>query len=201
MTSETQNQTEQLRRLIIDTVKEKKPNTVEDLIKTIQQHNPYSRELLIQNITALNNEGKLAFKETQTKTYSSFQTYLFSKECTWFWTLTITTLIATAAIVTIQENAFPLAYVRYAFGSLFVLFLPGYSFLKAAFIEKELEQLEQAILGVVLSITFVILTSLFLNFTPLGITLGPLVFVLSTMTLLFSITAVYRMYLKEKPTT
>jgi cation transport ATPase len=201
MTREKKEQIQQLRKLVIDTVKEKKPNTVEDLIKTIQQQNPYTREVIIQSITTLNNEGKIIFKDNRTIFCNSFQTCLFSKECTWFWALTITTLIATAAIVTIQENAFPLAYVRYAFGSLFVLFLPGYSFLKATFIKKELEHLEEAILGVVLSITFVILTSLFLNFTPLGITLGPLVFVLSTMTLLFSITAVYRMYLKEKPAT
>jgi len=183
-----------LKELILKVAKEKEPKTADDLVKLVLEQRSTSKERIVEEILTLNNEGKLSLKQVQLPSQTYFRTYILSTHCTWFWITSALTLSAAIAATVIPENAFPYAYARYVLGSLYVMFLPGYALVRAAFAKKELERLEQIVFSIILSITLVILTSLLLNYTPFGITLTPIVLSLLGMTLLFSTIALIREY-------
>ena len=94
----------------------------------------------------------------------------------------------------VPEDSFPLVYVRYLFGLVFVLFLPGYCLIKALFSSKELDNIERLALSVGLSLALVPLVGLLLNYTPWGIMVTPVTFCLLGLTLVFASAAVVRDY-------
>jgi len=94
----------------------------------------------------------------------------------------------------VPENAFPVVYARYVFGSVFVLFLPGYSLIRALFSGKELDSIERFALSVGLSLALVPMAGLLLNYTPWGIRTTPVTLSLLGLTLVFASAAVIRDY-------
>jgi len=101
--------------------------------------------------------------------------------------LTVLTIYAAPTVVT--------TYLRYILGSLFVLFLPGYSLMEALYYkEGDLTPLERLALSIGLSLALVPLVGLILNYTPWGIRLDPIVASLSTLTLFLATLASYRKY-------
>lgn len=55
-------------------------------------------------------------------------------------------------VFTVPENAYPIVYARYVLGSIFVLFLPGYSLIKALFPTRELDNIERTALSIGMSL-------------------------------------------------
>jgi uncharacterized membrane protein len=89
----------------------------------------------------------------------------------------------------------PAAFLRYVLGSLFVLFLPGYSLVEALYPKREeLSSLERLALSIGLSLALVPLVGLILNYTPWGIRLDPIVTSLSLLTISLMLLASYRKY-------
>jgi uncharacterized membrane protein len=87
------------------------------------------------------------------------------------------------------------AALRVVFGSLFTLFLPGYSLIEALYPRGgELSPLERLALSIGLSLALVPLLGLLLNYTPWGIRLNPTLAALSTLTLGLLLTASYRRF-------
>jgi len=72
----------------------------------------------------------------------------------------------TATVFTISENASLIVYARYLLGSIFVLLLPGYTFIKALFPTKELDEIERMALSIGMSLALVPITGLLLHHTP-----------------------------------
>ncbi len=65
-------------------------------------------------------------------------------------------------------------YLRYVFGGLLVLFLPGFSLIELLYAKrKELDDLTRLALSIGLSLAMVPLDGLVLNYTPFGIRLLP----------------------------
>jgi hypothetical protein len=88
-----------------------------------------------------------------------------------------------------------LAASRIVFGSLFTLFLPGYSLIEALYPrEDELSPLERLALSIGLSLALVPLVGLVLNYTPWGIRLDPTMAALSTLTLALLLVSTYRKF-------
>ena len=58
-----------------------------------------------------------------------------------------------------------MVYARYLLGSLFVLFLPGYTFIKALFPAKQLDSIERTALSIGMSLALVPMIGLLLNYT------------------------------------
>ena len=88
-----------------------------------------------------------------------------------------------------------LAGLRIALGSLFVLFLPGYSLVEALYPrEEDLSPLERLALSIGLSLALVPLVGLLLNYSPWGIRLDPVVASLSTLTLGLLLASAYRKF-------
>jgi uncharacterized membrane protein len=81
------------------------------------------------------------------------------------------------------------------FGSLFTLFLPGYSLIEVLYPrEDELSPLERLALSLGLSLALVPLVGLLLNYTPWGIRLDPVMAALSMLTLALLLVSAYRKY-------
>ena len=77
----------------------------------------------------------------------------------------------------------PWVYARYALGSLFTLYLPGFALTEALFPGKEdLNHVERLAFSVGLSLALVALDGLALNYTPWGITIASVFVSLSLLT-------------------
>ncbi len=120
--------------------------------------------------------------------------YFFSTHSLWFWFWTAF-IVLTVVIVLLIPPTPPITYVRYIAGSVFVLFVPGYSLIEALYPKREeLEPLERFALSIGLSLALVPLVGLVLNYTPWGIRLTPVTLSLSTLSISLLVVAVIRKF-------
>jgi hypothetical protein len=175
---------------IQDTVREKQPDTVEQLAQLVQEKFMIPHEEAMKHIMSLNVNGKLNFKEHSLPV--TCRAHLFSLKAMWYWIIMVLNVTAVASVFIIPEDAFPIVYMRYLFGSIFAFFLPGFCLIKALFPQKELDQIERAILSVGISLIIVPLISYLLNFTYWGITIATLTMSLVALTVTFATVAVLR---------
>jgi len=113
----------------------------------------------------------------------------------WFWTI-VALVALTLLSIWLSQVIGVFTMLRYVLGSLFVLFLPGYTTIEALYPkEGELSNLERLALSIGLSLALVPLIGLILNYTPWGIRLEPVVISLTTYTLAVAVTASYRKYM------
>lgn len=201
---------DELDQQIIHTVKTAKPENVQQLIDQVQALSSKPKQEILNRIMHLEQEEKIHLKPPQTPTPEKFRSYLRSNHAVWYW-ITMTLTLATMLVVfVVPENDFPLVYVRYVLGIIFVLWLPGYAFIKALFpqtlpfaralahslgtTEKNLDTIERVALSLGMSIALVPIVGLLLNYTPWGIRLTPIVLSLTTLTSAFATTAIAREY-------
>jgi hypothetical protein len=184
--------TSNLNETIIQIVKDKHPKTVKQLVELVHQQNPLPQQEILEHILHLQNQGKITFKEDTTFIPLSLQNYLSSSHSYWYW-ITITLALATTITVfAVSENSIPFIYARYVLGAIFILFLPGYSLIKALFPEKELDNIERTALSIGMSLALVPITGLILNYTPWGIRTTPITLSLLCLTTIFATAAVIR---------
>jgi hypothetical protein len=177
---------------IINTVKERKPQTVEQLLQLVQPKYPMPPQEIMEHIIHLQNAGKLTFREHQTTLPSTPKDYMLSMHATWYWLIIALAIATTTAVFTIPEEAFPIVYARYVLGFIFVLLLPGYSLIKALFPTKELDNIERIGLSIGMSLALVPITGLLLNYTPWGIRTTPITLSLLALTITLATTALIR---------
>jgi len=177
---------------LIHLVKSTDPETVEQLIHQAQQRYSLSKEEILDHIVNLHNQGKLALKNPPAYTPPTLKNYLLSNQGYWYWTITTLAAITTLLVFTIPENAYPLVYARYILGSIFVLWLPGYTLIKALFPTREIDQIERIALSIGMSLALVPITGLLLNYTPWGIRLTPVTLSLLALTLTLATAALVR---------
>jgi cation transport ATPase len=206
---------DELDQQIIRTVETAKPETVQQLITQIQNTNPNtSKQQILNRIISLQQTDKIKLtphetqQQQQTQTPQSLTSHLRSKQALWYW-LTIALTVATAAAAfTIPEDAYPLVYARYVLGTIFIIWLPGYAFIKALFpqhlpfakglshtletSEKNMDTIERAALSIGMSLALVPIAGLMLNYTPWGIRLTPIVLSLLALTTIFATAAIIR---------
>ncbi len=102
----------------------------------------------------------------------------------WLWTTASLALATVAVVAATEGRGGPLMPLRYVLGTVFVLFLPGYSLVEALYPRgDELSPLERLALSIGLSLALVPLVGLLLNYTPFGIRLYPVLASLSALTL------------------
>jgi uncharacterized membrane protein len=113
------------------------------------------------------------------------------------------------SVFAIAENTYPLVFIRYVLGGIFILWLPGYTFIKALFptelpfktSDRNLDIVERVVLSFGMSLALVPIVGLLLNYTPWGIRLTPITLNLTALTLTFATAAVIREYqLSNNPT-
>jgi hypothetical protein len=191
------NRSSDLDKYILNIIRNEKPKTIKQLINSIQHMNNLPKQEIMQRILLLQDQGKIVLHD-ELPSSRKFKDYLFSIRAYWY--LAIVALVITTTIIIIAnlENT-PIIgtiikYTRYLFGSLFVLFLPGYSFIKALFPLKEIDNIERAALSIGMSLAIVAINALVLNYTPWGISTTPITLSLLCLTLTLSTIAIIREY-------
>ena len=197
----TKNPTEQaLTNTILRIVTEKNPATVQDLIKLVKEATYTSDKQILGQVIKLRNEGKLLLTQQPQQTPPKLATYVKSSSTLWYWTTLALTVATVFVVFTISEDQIPLVYIRYVLGTIFILWLPGYSFIKALFptqlpiktTDKNLDNIERIALSLGMSIALVPIVGLLLNYTPWGIRLTPITLSLTALTLAFATAALLR---------
>jgi hypothetical protein len=166
-----QSEDQTIDECILQTVAEKKPENVEQLITLVQQEFHYSDKEILRRILTLQNAGKIALKKESVAT-----TKLPIASRKPFWGATLAFTVTTAALILdVPENVYTLGQIRIVLGTFFVLLMPGYTFVQALFPAKKSDVVERIGLSIGMSIALVSLDAFILNFTPWGITLTSIV--------------------------
>jgi len=181
-----------INQYIIQIVNERKPETVEQLINLVRSKHSIPRQEILDAIIKLQNQGKIALKQPKARSNFTITEYILSAKAYWYWTIIALSLATTVLVFTVPENAYPIVYARYILGSIFVLWLPGYSLIKALFPAKEIDNIERTALSIGISLALVPITGLLLNYTPWGIRLTPVTLSLLALTITFATAALIR---------
>jgi len=187
--------TSDLDQSIIKILSDERPKTVKQLIKLVQLKNDLPEQEIMERILLLQDKRKIVLRDQLPNSFT-LKNYLLSIHAYWY--IIIVALAATTSTIILAnlENA-PIignifVYARYLLGSIFVLFLPGYSFIKALFPVKEIDNVERAALSIGMSLAIVAINALILNYTPWGIRTTPITLSLLALTTIFATAAIIR---------
>ncbi|MHA2053216.1 MAG: DUF1616 domain-containing protein [Candidatus Hodarchaeales archaeon] len=185
------NEQADISQKILDLVLKNNPENVELLIDQVEKNLGITRKTALEEIISLENNGKLNLKDPRNKIPSTFFDYLISFRSFWF---SLTAIISIATVIIflfIPNTVTSLNFTRYALGSVFAFFLPGYNLIKILYPKKEIDKIEKIALSIGTSIIIIPVIGILLNFTPWGIRRVPialsiyfLVTILSTFGLL-----------------
>lgn len=184
---------------IIQLVKKENPENVEQLLKLTKEKLSLKHEEALKHIMQLINHEKIKLKEQSKPTPQSLKIYIRSSEAYWFWTTTSLAIATAITVFTVPEDAYPIVYIRYVLGSIFVFGLPGFALIKALFpSKKEMDTIERIALSIGLSLAIVPMVGLLLNYTPWGIRLTPITLSLLALTITFATAAILREHQAKK---
>jgi len=121
--------------------------------------------------------------------------YVFRLDYTlWFW-VSVILVVLTLGFVYVTEYLPILTPARYVLGSIYVLFLPGYSLVEALYPrEGDLTPLERVALSIGLSLAVTPLIGLVLNYTPWGIRLPAIITSTTILIITMLTTSLHRKY-------
>jgi hypothetical protein len=168
------------------------PEKVEDLVQQTMLQLDIPRENALQHIFDLENEGRLKLTSPQKVPPTELKDYIRSTHATWFWMVITLALATTITVFTIPERAYPLVYLRYILGSIFILILPGYTLIKTLFPTREIDDIERTALSIGTSLAIVPLVGLLINYTSWGIRLTPITLSILLLTAILAITGIIR---------
>jgi hypothetical protein len=205
--SKNQNPRDSAKDIIIKTINAQKPQTTLQLVDFVQKTTTLAKKEIIKALDQLEAEGKINFNMELGKSIS-FGTYLFSFESAWYWLIIAVALGTILTVFTIPQDWYPMAYIRNVLGLIFVLFLPGYTFVKAVFQRKlpfktsseSFDNIERLVLSIAMSIALTPIIGLILYYTPLGIGMTPVTLSLLALTVLFATAAMTREYTAKSAT-
>jgi len=184
-----------LRDVVRNTIRSEHPKTVAELAQLVSADGTVYEDEFMAALKEAVSEGGIELKQTSYNLESALD-YLFTITISgWFWA---TMILAVSAILSVAfvPDAFPVNVIRWVLGSVFVLYLPGYTLIQFLFAEKkELDSLERFALSVGLSLAVVPLIGLILNYLPWGIRLEPITISLSLFVVSFAILAAARKYI------
>jgi uncharacterized membrane protein len=191
---------EEIAQTIIQIAKENKPQTVEQLVVQVRDRLQIPEQKIIESILKLQSEGKIRLTEQPPLTVQKLTAYVKTEQALWYWATVAIAALTAAVVFTISEDFYPWVYLRYFLGAVFVLFLPGYAFIKALFPTQvpiklpteNLDTIERIALSLGMSLALVPIVGLLLNYTPWGIRLTPIVLSLLALTVVFSTVAIVR---------
>jgi len=169
---------------ILQIITEKNPETIEQLVELVRQEIDFPEKEILKHTLSLQSEGKIRLKKTSPAT--KFSAYTITSRAYWYWATLIFTGVTVLLVLQVPENAYPIVYVRYFFGSIFVLLMPGYALIRALYPAKRLDGIERIGLSIGMSIALVCLDAFLLNFSPWKITVLSLVLSLSAFITIFA---------------
>lgn len=179
---------------ILKIVETKQPKNVRELIKLVQQQIDVSLDDITREVKDLQHRGLIVLEEPITPMHN-FSDFLSSKKSLWFWITISLTILAFVSILFFPETDAPLSYLRYAFGFVLAVFLPGYCLTETLFPRQNvLDEIERVTFSVGLSFAITALVGLFLGFTPFGLTLTTALQALGSLVFILAVVALIRKY-------
>jgi putative Mn2+ efflux pump MntP len=178
-------ESDEIKETILEFVKTERPQSTKQLIAVLKEKLMLPEAKITKFVLELQAEGTIKLKNPSMQFYKSK-----SKGILWYQlTFSIGAIAALLALL-VPENLYPWIYVRNFFGIIFILFLPGFSFIKAIFpnnfpnykFGQDLQTIEWIALSVGLSIALVSTTGLVLYYVFSGINLSTTVIVLFVIT-------------------
>ena len=196
---------DQLKNLIVEIIKNQKPETTKELLKLLQEKTTLPCEELEKLLIQLEHEEIIHFSKKENVLPETLKVYILSTSAAWYLLSIAFAIATTLAVFTIPGTVYPLEYIRSTLGLLYVLFIPGYVFTKMIFPLKlpirtnslNLETIERISLSIGMSLALLPVVGLFLNFTPWGVRLTPIALSLLALTIVFATIAVQREYLEK----
>jgi hypothetical protein len=193
---------DKIKDLILETVKNQKPETAKQLIAVMQERHAIPPEQTTSLLIELEKEDHLLFTKQESPKLESVREYFFSTKTAWYWTTIALAIVSAIAVFTIPDTAYPIVYLRSALGIIFILFLPGFAFMKVLFPTKvpiktsseNMDTIERVALSFGMSLTLAPIVGLILNYTPWGIQLTPIALSLLALTIVFATFAFLRGY-------
>jgi hypothetical protein len=189
---------ELLQQRILDYVATHKCCRVKDLLAQLQH--TYSESLSTEEIQ--NAVKKLESKKKITllvpganRDFLHYVTRSFNGLSLW---LTIAATCLVVAVIFLLPDTETWSYMRMMTGAVFVLFIPGNALVQLLFANRNMEQTEQMILSVGLSIALISLIGLMLKYILLALTVESAVISIGTLSIILSAVANYSRFLYSK---
>jgi len=187
-----------LDKIILKIVETKQPKNVRELVQRVQEQVEANLEDITRGITDLQRKGLLVLEAPTTLTHH-FSDFLVSRKSLWFWAAICLTLLAFISILFFPETGTTFSYLRYAFGFVLAVFLPGYCLTETLFPRKNsIDEIERFTFSVGLSFAVTALVGLFLSFTPFGLTLTTALLTLGSIVIILALVALNRKYKAEE---
>jgi hypothetical protein len=193
---------DRLTETIIHIANEKRPQTIEELIALVQENEIWSQKEILDAVLKLQDETKIRFVSSSLAAPLRFSAYMGTKKVLWYWATVTIAILSMICTISITDDFYPWNYFRSVFGLMFVLWLPGYTFLKVIFpvnvskteLSTNLSNEERIALSVIMSLALITIIGLLLNFSPWGITSSTIVLSILTFNLILATAAVARDY-------
>ena len=203
---------EEIKKLTLEIVKLQKPKSGEKLISLMKERYAIPPEKMNNILIELETEDLLHFLKSEPNIKTSAKAQIFSIKALWYWTTLIFSFVTILMVLLIPASDYPLVYLRYVFGFVFVLFLPGHTLTKLLFStglprivvfstthqiltsSHNFETIERFSLSVGLSLALLPMLGLILNYTPWGVRLVPITLSLLALTIVFATAAILREY-------
>jgi hypothetical protein len=185
-----------LSETIQNIVKSQHPQTVRQLARALMADGRIDGVEFVATVKRMADNGTLTLGPPSYDVVTVLD-YLFTFTLSgWLWVSFLTIALSLLAVSLIPD-LFPLNIARWVLGSIFVLYLPGFSLIQLLFPKgKEIDSLERFALSIGLSLALVPLIGLVLNFTPWGIRFLPIVAAIATFTTAALLAAGMRKYLQ-----
>lgn len=192
--------TDELTQTIIQVIRERKPQNVQLLATLVKERRTIPEEEILDAIMKLQSQGTIKLENQPPPTSLKLATYLKTSQAIWYWATIAVATITVAIAFTVPEEFYPWSYLRNALGIIFVIWLPGYAFVKALFpahvpiktSTENFDTIERIALSIGMSIVLVSLIGFLLNYAPWEIRLTPVVLSLFILTLVFATVAVIK---------
>ena len=180
---------------------ERKPQSVQQLTALVKERLFFAgEERILESILKLQSQGTIKLESQPLPASLKLATYLKTNQALWYWVTMAVAAITVAIVFIIPEDFYPWSYLRNVLGIIFVLWLPGYTSIKALFpvrmpIETSTENLETIVriaLSIGMSIALVPIIGLLLYYTPWGLSVTPIVVSLLALTVILATVAIAR---------
>jgi hypothetical protein len=185
---------------ILQLTRQEKPKSVNQLVGLLKERLHFTEDQALSKILDLQDRGKIKFETNPPQTPSNLSSYLRTSQTFWYWITIGLAALTLIVVLLIREDLAPWSIVRNILGTVFILWLPGYAFIKTLFpvqvpiktATETLDMVERIVLSLGMSIAIVPLVGLLLNYTPWGVQLTPIVLSLFAFTIIFATIAVVR---------
>ena len=194
---------DKLTKTILEAINERTPKDIRQLVNIVKEQLPIDEDKILNSILELKNQGIISLESHQHEASLTVTSYLKSGQAIWYWIVVILVIITAPVVLLLPADFYPWSYLRNIIGVIFILWLPGYTLIKAIFPEQmpiktsseKLNTVERIMLSIGTSLAIVPMVGLVLDQLPWGIRLLPVLLTLMGLTIILATAAAAREYM------